>query len=164
MVYQRPKCPRLSVEACYLSVHLARKIKGMEITDKKISEIWIFLVRLSSFLAIREDAIVFATGNVRKRKLDYLLNFPIFSMLSSIMMEVGHSSHVACQEQSKCFAYRKNIFFSIEKEFIVLEMQHGCRAKPLFNTAFKKMLCNLPLEISRNSNRNFWSREKRTLY
>lgn len=99
LVYQRPKCPRLSVEAYYLTVHLARKIKGMEITDKKISEIWIFLVRLSSFLAIREHAIVFATGNVRKRKLDYLLNFAIFAMLSSIMMEVEQSSHAACQEQ-----------------------------------------------------------------
>ena len=71
----------------------------MKITDKKISEIWIFLVRLSSFLAIREDAIVFATGNVRKRKLDYLLNFAIFAMLSSIMMEVEQSIHAACQKQ-----------------------------------------------------------------
>lgn len=65
-----------------------RKIKGMEIIDKKILEIWIFLVRLFFFLVIWEYVIVFVIGNVRKCKLDYLFNFVIFVMLFFIMMEV----------------------------------------------------------------------------
>lgn len=76
----------------------------MEITDKKISEIWIFLVRPSSFLAIREDAIVFATGNVRKRKLDYLLNFAIFAMLSSaVMLHARNNENVLLIERTFFF-------------------------------------------------------------
>lgn len=63
-----------------------RKIKGMEIIDKKILEIWIFFVRLFFFLVIWEDVIVFVIGNVRKCKLDYLFNFVIFVMLFLVVM------------------------------------------------------------------------------
>ena len=56
------------------------KLNGKKTSGEKISKIWVYLARLSSFSEILESAGPFATGSCRKFKLDVWLNGkrPIF--------------------------------------------------------------------------------------
>ena len=57
---------------------MERKFPG-----KKVSKIWVYLVRLSSFLEILGKAVPFATGSCRKFKPDILVEWKALFIFNS---------------------------------------------------------------------------------
>ena len=53
--------------------------------EKKVSKIWVYLVRLSSFLKILEKAVPFATGSCRKFKPDILVEWKAPFIFNSLL-------------------------------------------------------------------------------
>ena len=51
-------------------------------------------------------------------------------------IEVSHGSHACCMTGTiDSFSYGTKMFFLMQNIFIVPVMQHGCRAKPLLDSA-----------------------------
>ena len=48
-----------------------KKSIGTEITDKRLSKMWVYLASLSSFLEIPENAVIFDSGNFRNKEQMY---------------------------------------------------------------------------------------------
>ena len=64
---------------------LGAKLNGKKIPGKKVSKIWVYLVRLSSFLKILEKAVPFATGSCRKFKPDILVEWKAPFIFNSLL-------------------------------------------------------------------------------
>ena len=88
-------------------------------------------------------------GNVRETQTR------LFAQFRDVVVYGGYAQQPCCMSGKRTFFPMIKIYCSCNATWLV------CKTSI---TAFKKMLCHLPLEISGNSNRHFWSREKRTLH